>query len=254
MERAFYSDSVENFLLHDSNYILGKLTHHNQFQLEALQRNAWEVEISVLKRELKGFTDGYILFEYTIPRIGSRIDNVLILKGLIFLLEFKVGERDYPKHAIDQVMDYALDLKYFHKESHDRTLVPILISTNAKDYENRFTLSHDKILDVLRCNGQTVHKNINNVLNSYSKKAIDPAAWIQSLYMPTPTIIEAAQALYRGHNVHEISRSDAGAINLENTSRAINSIIDESKANHRKSICFLTGVPGAGKTLAGLNI
>ncbi|MHC5143354.1 MAG: DUF2075 domain-containing protein, partial [Planctomycetota bacterium] len=83
---------------------------------------------------------------------------------------------------------------------------------------------------------------------------MDPDAWQQSIYKPTPTIIEAAQALYKGHSVQEISRSDGSAINLSRTSDAIAKIIDDSKLHNRKSICFITGVPGAGKTLAGLNI
>ncbi|MBT3318401.1 MAG: DUF2075 domain-containing protein [Clostridia bacterium] len=254
MNRAYYSNSVGKFLVEDKSSILGKLTHNNQFTLEDLQRNTWEEEISILKSELRGFKRGYILFEYTIPRMGSRIDNVLLLDGYIFLLEFKVGEKYYPKQAINQVFDYALDLKYFHKESHNNILVPILISTKAQDEENTFNKSEDGIFDALLCNQSNIKKTIESFLLINEDRDINYSDWIESQYMPTPTIIEAAQALYRGHNVEEISRSDSGAINLGVTSKAINNIIDNSKRYKRKSICFLTGVPGAGKTLAGLNI
>lgn len=254
MKRAYYSDLVSNFLNQDENYILGEITKNNQFSLNDLQRNTWIKEIQLLKHELQCFEDGYLLFEYTIPRIGNRIDNVLIYKGLIFLLEFKVNDYNYPRHAIDQVLDYALDLKYFHKESHDKLIIPILISTKAKNINNILNQSSDNIFDVLLCNENNLELNIKCVCQKYYAKSFNPKEWTNSIYMPTPTIIEAAQALYRGHNVEEISRSDAGAINLRSTTKAINKIIDDSKQNNKKSICFITGVPGSGKTLAGLNI
>lgn len=254
LKRAYYGDSVSGFLNQDENYILGELAKNNQFSLEDLQRNTWIEEIRILKQELCGLECGYLLFEYTIPRIGNRIDNVLIYRGLVFLLEFKVGEREYPRNAMDQVLDYALDLKYFHKESHKKKILPMLISTKAKEIRRLLNVSEDGIFDVLLCNENNIKDNIERVCKSYFAEPIEPKEWINSIYMPTPTIIEAAQALYRGHNVEEISRSDSGAMNLNCTTKAINKIIDESKWHNKKSICFITGVPGAGKTLAGLNI
>lgn len=112
----------------------------------------------------------------------------------------------------------------------------------------------DNILEPLRCNDKNIGIYIANVSEQYSMDKFDPDTWINSLYMPTPTIVEAAGALYMGHNVEEISRNDASAKNLNQTTKAINEIIDYSKSNNKKSICFITGVPGAGKTLAGLNI
>ena len=254
MERTYYKDSVDSFLYRDENYILGELSKNNQFSLEDLQRNSWMEQIRILKRELGNFKGGQLLFEYTIPRIGNRIDNVLIFKGLLFLLEFKVGEHEYSRGSVDQVMDYALDLKNFHKESHNKIIIPILIATKAKDIKSQLHMSKDKIFDVLLCNEINIKGNIERVCHKYIDAPIMVEEWIHSVYMPTPTIIEAAQALYRGHNVEEISRSDSGAINLTDTMKAINKIVDDSKRNHKKSICFITGVPGSGKTLAGLNI
>lgn len=207
-----------------------------------------------MKRELSQFLDGYIIFEYTIPRIGNRIDNIVIYKGIIFLLEFKVGEKKYPSYAIEQVTDYAFDLSCFHKESHNRLLVPILISTKAHSVKQEIRISKDNVLETICCNEYEIAKYITEVSLKFIQDEIIPDDWINSLYMPTPTIIEAAQALYLGHNVEDISRNDASAKNLNQTTKAINKIIDYSKANNRKSICFITGVPGAGKTLAGLNI
>lgn len=252
--RAYYENSVRNFLQENPMTILGQLANKNQFTLEDLQRNTWLVEIDVLKSALTGLDDGHIIFEYTIPRIGNRIDNILIYNGLIFLLEFKVGERNYPRNALNQVTDYALDLKDFHKESQNRILVPILVATEAYSKTHELNMMKDGITEVFLCNHQNIRAVIDLVLDQIGDTPLDPTIWLNSIYKPTPTIIEAAQALYRNHTVTDISRNDASAINLTHTTEAINQIIDESKRNNRKSICFITGVPGAGKTLAGLNI
>ena len=194
------------------------------------------------------------MFEYTIPRIGSRIDNVLIYKGIIFLLEFKVGANEYPRHGIDQAMDYALYLSCFHKQSHNRLLVPILICTEANEKFKEISEAKSNILDIILCNQHNIGKYISLVCEKYDRYSFDPQIWIDSEYMPTPTIIEAARTLYSKHNVEDISRNDASAINLSKTMKRVSNIIEYSKKNNKKSICFITGVPGAGKTLAWLNI
>lgn len=254
VKRSYYSNDIQSFLNQDNYSIFGEITTNDQFSAEDLQKNTWNREIEILKRELSQFLDGYIIFEYTIPRIGNRIDNIVIYKGIIFLLEFKVGEKKYPSYAIEQVTDYAFDLSCFHKESHNRLLVPILISTKAHSVKQEIRISKDNVLETICCNEYEIAKYITEVSLKFIQNEIIPDDWINSLYMPTPTIIEAAQALYLGHNVEDISRNDASAKNLNQTTKAINKIIDYSKANNRKSICFITGVPGAGKTLAGLNI
>lgn len=254
VKRSYYSNDIQSFLNQDNYSIFGEITTNDQFSAEDLQKNTWNREIEILKRELSQFLDGYIIFEYTIPRIGNRIDNIVIYKGMIFLLEFKVGEKKYPSYAIEQVTDYAFDLSCFHKESHNRLLVPILISTKAHSVKQEIRISKDNVLETICCNEYEIAKYITEVSLKFIQDEIIPDDWINSLYMPTPTIIEAAQALYLGHNVEDISRNDASAKNLNQTTKAINKIIDYSKAHNRKSICFITGVPGAGKTLAGLNI
>lgn len=254
VKRSYYSNDIQSFLNQDNYSIFGEITTNDQFSAEDLQKNTWNREIEILKRELSQFLDGYIIFEYTIPRIGNRIDNIVIYKGIIFLLEFKVGEKKYHSYAIEQVTDYAFDLSCFHKESHNRLLVPILISTKAHSVKQEIRISKDNVLETICCNEYEIAKYITEVSLKFIQDEIIPDDWINSLYMPTPTIIEAAQALYLGHNVEDISRNDASAKNLNQTTKAINKIIDYSKAHNRKSICFITGVPGAGKTLAGLNI
>lgn len=254
VKRSYYSNDIQSFLNQDNYSIFGEITTNDQFSAEDLQKNTWNREIEILKRELSQFLDGYIIFEYTIPRIGNRIDNIVIYKGIIFLLEFKVGEKKYPSYAIEQVTDYAFDLSCFHKESHNRLLVLILISTKAHSVKQEIRISKDNVLETICCNEYEIAKYITEVSLKFIQDEIIPDDWINSLYMPTPTIIEAAQALYLGHNVEDISRNDASAKNLNQTTKAINKIIDYSKAHNRKSICFITGVPGAGKTLAGLNI
>lgn len=254
MKRAYYSNSIKEFLKQDELTIFGEIVSNDQFSAQDLQKNTWKREIEILKRELSYFESGYILFEYTIPRIGNRIDNVFIYKGIIFLLEFKVGEKTYPNYAIEQVTDYALDLNSFHKESHNKLLVPILVSTEAAEEYQETKEIRKNILETHCCNELNIHNYIQEIVKNYNEDEFNPIQWINSIYMPTPTIIEAAQVLYNGHNVKDISRNDASAINLNKTTEEINKIIDNSKANNKKSICFITGVPGAGKTLAGLNI
>lgn len=253
MKRSYYSDTIANFLNHNETMILGSLAQNHGHALEDLQKNAWVKQITILKAALRNIALGKIYFEFLIPRMGKRVDNILVIKDLIFVLEFKVGEKTYQKHAIEQLIDYCLDLKNFHEGSHHNKIIPVLIATQAPNFENIFSQS-DLLYEPVLANEQNLTDVINSALSQSGTPDIDAHAWENSIYKPTPTIIEAAQALYRGHNVQEISRHDAGAINLSKTTACINQIIDTSKKEGKKSICFLTGVPGAGKTLAGLNI
>lgn len=253
MTRSYYSNTISDFLTDDSDKILGQLIRNHDFAAENMQRNAWIKQIEILKAALTTFKHGQIYFEFSIPRMGKRVDNILIIEDFIFVVEFKVGDTEYQKHAIEQTVDYCLDLQNFHEGSHHEKIVPILISTKAPDFENRFEIS-DNLFEPLKGNQNNIATKISQTLSFSDGTKINPTQWENSIYKPTPTIIEASQALYRGHSVAEISRSDAGAINLSKTTECINSIIEKSKATNTKSICFLTGVPGAGKTLAGLNI
>lgn len=254
MKREYYTASIADFLSDDPEYVLGQLLINDEFETTDLQKNAWRREIEILQSQLYDFPDGEIAFEYTIPRIGHRIDVVCIIRGIIFLLEFKVGDKVYKKATDDQVVNYALDLKYFHEASQNRYIVPISVSTEAPNAENRIFFMEDQIAEVLHSNKKTISSTITTILGTASDVSLSMTAWGNSRYAPTPTIIEAAQALYRNHSVDDISRNDAGAQNLTETTAAISRIIDDCKVNGRKAICFVTGVPGAGKTLAGLNI
>ena len=255
MKREYYSDRIINFLNTSPNEILGELVKSNVFALEQTQRDSWIEEINILQNVLKTHK-GSIYFEYSIPRMGKRIDVILLIGSTIFVLEFKVGEREFTSYAIEQVWDYALDLKNFHETSHHHYIAPILVATKAKN--NSVTISttshNDKLLFPVKCNGELLREVIADVLRFTEGEAIDANQWQSGRYQPTPTIIEAAMALYNGHSVSEISRSDASAINLSETSDAISKIIHFSKEKSHKTICFVTGVPGAGKTLVGLNI
>ncbi len=253
MTRSYYSNTISDFLKDDETRILGQLSLHHNHALEDLQKNAWVKQIIILKDTLQTINNGQIYFEFSIPRMGKRVDNVLIINDLIFVLEFKVGDNQYQKHSIEQVVDYCLDLQNFHEGSHHEKLIPVLISTKAETIENVFTVE-DNLFEPLKANQQNLRDVINTTLLQSNGKQINATDWENSIYKPTPTIIEAAQALYKGHNVKEISRHDAGAINLSKTTDCINNIIETAKRDNKKSICFLTGVPGAGKTLAGLNI
>lgn len=250
MKRAYYSEEIVNFIKETDESILGKLVKYHRYQsLEISQNNAWKKQIEILKRELIGL-NGFIYFEFSIPRMEKRIDNIVILGNKIFLIEFKTGSNSYNKDAQEQVIDYALDLRNFHEGSHNAILIPILVSEFAPNIEN--DLVQACALKQAICLNS---KKLGEFLQSnYSNNKMDILSWEKSGYRPTPTIVEAAQALYRNHNVDEITRSDSGAENLSITCQRISNLIEEAKNRREKLICFITGVPGAGKTLAGLNI
>ena len=254
MKRAYYSNTVDKFLDDESERILGILATQHQFALEDLQKSAWIDQIEILKRNLIQSKDGSIFLEFAIPRMGKRVDAILVEQGIIFVMEFKVGETIYSPYAIDQVVDYCLDLKNFHDQSHDKVIVPIVVATKAKLTSNTASIPTDKLAKPQLANQDSLIEVISNWKGRLQETHFDPISWENSVYKPTPTIIEAAQALYSGHSVNEISRSDASAINLSQTSNAIIGIINTAKKDKFKAICFITGVPGAGKTLAGLNI
>lgn len=254
MLRSYYQSSIQDFLSSSNDLILGNLAQHHEFALEDLQKNAWLAQIDILKANLVGIAKGHLYFEYSIPRMGKRADNILIIRNLIFVIEFKVGESFYSATAKNQVIDYCLDLKNFHSQSHDKKIIPILVATEA-DTQEIIWEDVDDLGAPICCHPYNLNQMILQTLAHYDEGMdINIQEWNQASYRPTPTIIEAAKALYQGHQVEDISRSDAGAINLKITSARIEYIIETTKEKRHKAICFLTGVPGAGKTLAGLNI
>jgi hypothetical protein len=254
MERAYYSDSISDFLTRSHDQILGEMVRSHGFDISENQRDAWINQIIFLKKELSSIK-GNIYFEFSIPRMGKRVDVLLLIESYIFILEFKVGSRKYFGADIDQVTDYALDLSNFHEASHHACIVPLLIATEADDNFFKVTAPDSEgVFPTICTNGKNLKVLIADLLNKRLGEKIDPILWNSSGYRPTPTIIEATLALYSGHSVDEISRSDAGARNLTVTSASLIDIIEKSRRDKEKSVVFVTGVPGSGKTLVGLNI
>ena len=209
--RSYYSATIADFLSQSDREILG-IIHANDISAETTiqQSNTWESEITILKDQLCAFSDGRIIFEYTIPRMGKRVDTVVLYRNIVFLLEFKVGDKEYRESTYDQVYDYALDLRNFQKESHDKLIACLMISTKAPE-EPCVIHERERIIEPIHCNASNIGAAIQYIGSRFEEPSFDYIQWENSEYLPTPTIVEAAQALYRGHNVHDITRSDAGA-------------------------------------------
>lgn len=255
LHNAYYETDLASFCQANENEILGELTARHHFALENQQRYAWQQQITILKASLIGITTGRIYFEFSIPRMGKRADIVVLIAGVVFVIEFKVGSATFDHAALEQVHDYALDLKNFHKGSHSAMILPILVATHAAHQKPpSYCWADDRVAKPLCAAVTNLADIIEATLAQTLTLPIEPTQWSRSGYQPTPTIVQAAQALYRNHDVSEIARSGADAENLGRTTDRINALIENAKTSNRKVICFVTGVPGAGKTLAGLNI
>ena len=258
MSRCLYNSSFEKFIKFDDNSIFGALCDNYHGDALTTTREAWKSEISIIKGVLANYSDknGQVIFEYDIPRLGKRIDVVLLLEGIVFCVEFKVGESRILESDIDQVLDYALDLKNFHKFSQENLIVPILVATNYRNSSTNIRMSvyDDKVVNPLVTGEAGVANLISKILEKYPNEPEINPDWIISPYAPTPTIIEAAKTLYESHSVEDITRHEADKVSTDSTIAYILEIIQKSKANREKSICFVTGVPGAGKTLVGLDV
>ncbi|MEA5126923.1 MAG: DNA/RNA helicase domain-containing protein [Proteiniphilum sp.] len=254
----YYRNTISSFLQKSTDEIIGSITRANEFDVTFFQNKSWELQIPILKNALQDF-QREIFFEYSIPRMGKRVDTLIIIKNIVFVVEFKVGESHFLNSHIEQVWDYALDLKNFHKTSHNAVLVPVLIATESKTSftftEIVLTSHNDNLTLPVKINSKGLKEVIQNALCFFSDEPeINIPKYVDGGYMPTPTIIEAAVSLYTSHSVENITRSDASAKNLTLTTDKISEIIDIARNEHKKIICFVTGVPGAGKTLVGLNV
>lgn len=258
MSRCLYNSSFTDFLNTDDNTIFGVLCDRYHGEALTTTREAWKSEISIMKDILVRFAnkDGQIIFEYDIPRLGKRVDVVLLFEGIVFCVEFKVGESRILESDIDQVLDYALDLKNFHKFSEDRIIAPILVATNYRNSSTNIQMSvyDDRVVNPLVSGKAGVSHLISEVLRCFPNETSVNPNWIISPYAPTPTIIEAAKTLYENHSVENITRHEADKVSTDKTIEYILDVIQRSKLNQEKSICFVTGVPGAGKTLVGLDV
>jgi hypothetical protein len=251
---AYFSSSIDEFVAADAQFVLGVLSAAHAHDLEIDQRQAWEQEIATLKTALEGLP-GTIFLEFEVPRLGSRIDAVVVTGALVFPIEFKCGERQFRLADYNQAWDYALDLKNFHAGSGNSPVLPILVATEAEIADPDWQPAYpDDVRPPFRCGARHIRGAIESGLANNCGLEIDAQAWGVAPYRPTPTIIEAARSLFSRHSVEAISRSDAGAKNLRETSVGVEEIIERSRSKRQKSIVFVTGVPGAGKTLVGLNV
>lgn len=256
MLNYYYRDTISSFLNKDTPSIVGEISLSDHFDTRNTQNRAWESQIEILKEVLDGF-EGELFFEFSIPRMGRRVDVLLIIQDVIFVIEFKVGEHTYHRYDLEQVWDYALDLKNFHEPSHKAVMIPILVATEAKQSLLEFTTtSHDdNLFNPIQTNEENLHLALQTAFQFCSEQQlIDGENYSIGRYAPTPTIIEAALSLYNHHTVNEITRSDASAKNLTVTTSVISDLISVARKEKKKKICFVTGVPGAGKTLVGLNV
>jgi hypothetical protein len=288
---AAFRCRVGDYLLTDDFEKLGRLiaasaeggfATHFQDQTEA-----WRAELKFLKTFCEQLTvrlptsrDWYLLFEFEIPRRGNRPDVVLLAADLIFILEFKIGADVFLGGYLWQALSYGLDLRDFHIGSQERIIVPVLIATgfssplpiapgtgqtDASEEASALNpavcppaLTRDgRVLPVQRSGDPVGVSTGDIVCDLYSRwhqpnaTIIDAAEWEKAPYRPTPTIIEAAEEIFKGHSVTNISH--AFATNLDVTCGALLQAIENACAEKRRVICFVTGIPGAGKTLAGLN-
>ena len=258
MNRYFYNALISNFLNTNAEIVWGELSMNSRLDDNILQKDSWAHEIAALQASLGGL-DGEIYFEYSIPRLGKRADVILLIKNVVLVLEYKVGDKSYERPDLEQVWDYALDLKYFHQKSHEMWVVPILVATAASERSYVFQPSKydDKVLEPVCSNDSTLRAIIDQVLELLAKSET-PEGWGMSPYNPTPTIVQAATTLYRRKNLENKSIADitnhTSEDRTEKATEAVLRIVEESKRKGQKSICFITGVPGAGKTLVGLDI
>ncbi|CAN5297596.1 DUF2075 domain-containing protein [soil metagenome] len=252
-DSAYYSSEIDSFRTTSPAAILGQLVQASQFAVEGEQRDAWLAQIDILKQALEGIP-GKLLLEFKVPRIGSRLDAVVVTDAVVIAIEFKVGAGRFNVADINQVWDYALDLKNFHKGSRDVRIIPVLVATDALASDRHVSEPFaDLVHTPLRCNSAELGWLIKRSSQQSVGQPIDADAWARSPYSPTPTIIEAARALYASHSVEALGTSEAGE-NLTLTTRALDDLIEQARSNGTKNIVFITGVPGAGKTLVGLNI
>ena len=250
---AYYAAELPTFIADPADQILGEIARNSAYSIEPNQRDAWVAQIQLLQSALLG-VEGTIFLEFNVPRLGSRLDAALISGPAIVPIEFKVGEEEFKRDHVNQVWDYALDLKNFHRASHEAPIIPILVCTSAPESDTILTVPDpDGVFRPVRCNSEGLRPLILAALEGAKGEQLDAETWGNSPYEPTPTIIQAAQALYSQHSVEAITRREASASQLKRTSERIEELVQEARCKRRKLILFVTGVPGAGKTLVGLN-
>lgn len=255
-KRYYYSDTITDFLQKEDMVVIGKLALAYSHDINDETKMSWLEELRVMRSVLKNYKNrGSVYFEYNIPRMGRRADVIVLIDDVVFVIEFKTRKSKFTHEAVTQVWDYALDLKNFQEGSRNRIMIPVLVAPSEKDKNFQIELSHfeDLVYNPLQVNEKQLSVAIENVVTTIADKAVFLAskddAWAKSGYEPTPTIIEAAIALYEENTVEDITRHDG---DIDATAVCLERIINECREKRQKAICFVTGVPGAGKTLIGL--
>ena len=259
---AFWSGSVATFLDTSPAAIVGQLaeTQIRHFRIsEAQQLRAWGEEIALLRDALPAIPASatwHLLLEYPLMRLGRRADAILLTPHAIIVLEFKVGAGLATSADQAQAEDYALDLQDFHAGCRHHPIVPVVVATEATPRPASLPLLlGGTVAPVQTTNSASLAKLLTQIASACPRQVpkLDAAAWRAAPYRPVPTIIEAARMLYARNAVAEIASARADATNLSLTSDAILRAVAEARRERARIVVFVTGIPGAGKTLCGLN-
>ncbi len=222
------------------------------------QIEAWATSLAALKAVVAqpGAGDWTILLEYDLLRLERRIDAVLLTDRLIFVLEFKDRATAFQPEDLRQVEDYALDLRDFHAGSRAHPILPVLVATHAPDPRNDWPLPIPAVTPVLRANLGSLSTLIVEAQGRFPrpKVCLDGAAWATAAYRPVPGIVDAAKMMFARHGVEDIAAARADTANLTRTTAAIRDAVDQARKQDERLVIFVTGIPGAGKTLCGLNV
>jgi len=260
---TYFESSIEDFAKYKNiDDMVEFLTESDETSAPSnlnLQRGAWANQIKILQKYLKD-KKGYIIFEYVLSRVNMRIDVVLLMDDIVYSLEFKNNEISFLPEDIDQADGYGYALKNFYEINRNKYVVPILIATKAPDEECdvKSDLGPDKLFSLFKANTNKMEQYIDMIRSKYGSQIIytekDFKNWINSPFKPNPTIIQSARSIYMNNKVDDFFKFDAGEENLKITEFTIEKIIKEAESKKEKVICFVSGVPGAGKTLVGLDL
>ena len=267
---SFHKSSVGAFLAQSDEQVLARLetayARQGYTSLYSDQTLTWERDIGLLRESLVQCTaesesakSWGLLLEFSIPRKELRIDIVLLIREVIVVLEAKTTLA--ASQAKRQVEEYALLLHYFHQASAEIRIVPVVVlpeaGTTNYDAINQRELFPQlpgyRVAAVSRSSWQSLPHLLLEVARSSSGQ-IDAELWDRSPYFPVPNIFEAALALRSGLSIREVAHSEASEHEIESVRGAIQEYVNMARAESRHAICFLTGVPGSGKTLVGLSL
>ena len=272
---AFYSATLAVFLNESEETILATLhsgyAHSGHTSLYSEQTVTWEADLKLMSRALSALVTERpkaafwtVIFEFSIPRKEKRIDIVLLTETNIVLLESKRKHVD--AEARRQVEEYALLLHYFHKPSYRRRILPLVVASNVEVSRARLEETAARQQELLIDSLPTywiapvrglVWEEVCKVLVELAERdeaVLDASEWMDGRFYPVPTIIDAALALRSGLKLREIAHCEASEHEIEAVTEAIQEVIANAEKSKEHVICFLTGVPGSGKTLVGLSL